>query len=54
MSNRTNYKLRWTLDEISVFVQQSRQHIVRNKHDGLIFVLSAYDDRSKVFYDSNG
>ena len=41
MSNRINYKLRWTLDEISVFVQESRQHIVNNKHDALIFVLSA-------------
>ena len=47
------YKLRWTMDEIHIFVESARKEIVRNKHNGLIFVVSSHGDTGKVIYDSN-
>ena len=48
-----NYKLYWTCDDIELFVEQARQHVVKNKHNGMIFVISSHGDRDKVICDSN-
>ena len=47
-----NYKLQWNIDEIEAFVENARKRIVKNKHDGLVFVLSSHGDTEKVIYDS--
>ena len=52
VSNRTNYTLYWTNDDIQLFVEQVRKTIVKNKHDGLLLVLSSHGDSDKVIYDS--
>ena len=48
-----NYKLYWTCDDIELFVEQARQHVVKNKHNGMIFVISSHGDVDKTIYDSN-
>ena len=48
-----NYKLFWTLDDIDQFVEQARKHVVKNKHNGMIFVISSHGDTDKIIYDSN-
>ena len=47
-----NYKLYWTSEDIELFVEQARKTLVKNKHDGLIFVISSHGDTDKVIYDS--
>ena len=47
-----NYKLRWNADEIELYVEQVRKHLVQNEHNGLIFVISSHGDTDKVIYDS--
>ena len=49
-----NYKLRWNLDEIELFVEQARKCVVSNQHSGLLFAISSHGDTGKVMYDSNG
>ena len=49
---KRNYKLKWDGDEIDAFIEESRKHLVKNKHNGLIFAISSHGDRGKVLYDS--
>ena len=48
----SNYKLRWDVDEIELFVEEVRKCIVTNKHDALLFAISSHGDTGKVMYDS--
>ena len=48
----SKYKLEWNGDEIELFVEQARKHVVKNKHNGLIFAISSHGDTGKVLYDS--
>ena len=48
-----SYKLKWTMDEIELFIEQARKCIVKNKHNGLMFAISSHGDTGKVLYDSN-
>ena len=45
-----NYKLFWTLNDIELFVEQARQHVIKNKHNCMIFVISSHGDRDKKTY----
>ena len=47
-----NYKLNWTGEEIEEFVEDARKHIVKNKHNGLLFVISSHGDTGRIMYDS--
>ena len=49
---KNNYKLKWDIEEICLFVEQARKHVVQNRHNGLIFAISCHGDRGKVIYDS--
>ena len=49
-----NYKLKWSDEEIEDFIIQARKHIVKNRHNGLLFAISSHGDIEKVMYDSNG
>ena len=49
---RRNYKLKWNIDEIEEFVEQTRKYIVKNKHNGLLFAISSHGDTGKILYDS--
>ena len=48
-----NYKLYWTCDDIDLFVEQARKHVVQNQHNGMIFVISSHGDTDNIIYDSN-
>ena len=52
LDENKKYKLKWNGDEISQFIEETRKHIVQEKHNGLIFVISSHGDREKVMYDS--
>ena len=49
---KTNYKLRWDKEEIELFVEEARKYIVKNKHNGLVFAISAHGEREGMLYDS--
>ena len=49
----SNYKLKWTIEEIEDFVEQARKYIVKNKHNGLIFAISSHGNTGKVLYVSD-
>ena len=51
---KQNYKLEWSEDDICLFVEQARQHVVLNKHDGIIFAITGHGDKGKVLYESSG
>ena len=54
IENNSNFKLEWNGNEIKNFVEQARKHVVKNKHDGLIFIVAghAYGDGNKMLIDS--
>ena len=47
-----NYKLYWTGADIDTFVEQTREKVVKNNHNGVIFVISGHGDTDKVLIDS--
>ena len=51
-SNR-NYKLYWTEKDITSFVEHARQTVIKNKHDGLVFVVSSHGEEDNQIIDSN-
>ena len=48
------YKLKWTREEMYMFAEQTRQKLVTNGHDGLVFFITGHGDKGKVLYDSKG
>ena len=48
-----NYKLKWDMNEIEGFAELARKYVVKNKHNGLIFVISSHGDAQRIMYDSN-
>ena len=49
--NKT-FKLRWTSNDIDLFIEQARKHVVSNYHNGLIFAISSHGESGKVIIDS--
>ena len=53
LNENKQYKLKWNGDEIEEFVKLTRKYLVKNKHNGLMFVISSHGDRDKIMYDSD-
>ena len=53
LKKKSNYKLKWTLNDVDELIQEARHFVVTNKHSGLIFVASGHGDKNKVLYSSN-
>ena len=54
VTNKSNYKSKWCIDEIELFVEEARKCVVTNKHNGLLLVISSHGDTGKIIYDSKG
>ena len=52
VNSKRNYKLDWTRKQVIKFGKEARKHIVKNKHDGLIFALSCHGDEDNTIYTS--
>ena len=48
-----SFKSKWDIDDIDLFVEEARKYTVKNKHNGLLFIISTHGDRGKLIYDSN-
>ena len=53
LNELNNYKLKWDINEIEAFAELARKYVVKNEHNGLIFVISSHGDAQRVMYDSN-
>ena len=51
--NNCKFKLRWSLKDIDLFIEQARMYVVKNKHNGLIFIITSHGDNDGIIYDSN-
>ena len=47
-------KIHWTDDEIKLFFDQAKEHVLKYKHDSFIFVISCHGDAEGVIIDSTG
>ena len=52
--DNASYKLYWTCDDIQLYLEQVRMHLINNKHIGLIFFINCYGDYDvdHAMYDS--
>ena len=53
LNENKDFKLKWNGDDIEEFIQVTRQHVVRNRHNVLIFVISSHGDSGRIMYDSD-
>ena len=53
LNENKDYKLKWNGDDIDGYVKETRKHIIQQKHNGLIFVISCHGDRGRIMYDSD-
>ena len=52
--NNASYKLYWTQNDIELYLEQMRMHLINNHHDGLVCFINSYgdDDTNNGLFDS--